>query len=338
MRRLILGAAVAAGLAGGFVGGSAAAAAPQFGTPQPVTVDASRSYDFHSAITGRDYRLFVYTPPGPRPPKGFPVVYVLDGNVQFQIAVTAARAGGMFGELRPAIVVGVGYPLADPMAILMTRNRDLTTPVPAAVLAKMPPNPGLTVDNTGGLDAFLDVIDREVKPFVATLAPVDASDQTLFGHSLGGLAVVRALMTRPEAYRTFASASPSLFWNDKAVLRDLPALEARIRSGAVRPRVLLMAGALEGSPSGYRTGPERLTQAQVDALIATTQMVDNPMALGAALKAVKGGPGYRVATMVFPDESHLSVIPASIARAIDFALNANGDDLPPRAGARSPQP
>lgn len=332
MKRLILGAAVAVGLICG------PASAQTFGPPQAITVDEAKSYDFHSAISGRDYRLFVHVPSGPRPAKGFPVVYVLDGNVQFQIAVTAARAGGMFGELRPAIVVGVGYPLADPLAILMTRNRDLTTPVSAAALAKMPPNPGLTPDNTGGLDAFLDVIDREVKPFVAGLAPVDASDQTLVGHSLGGLAVVRALMTRPEAYRTFAAASPSLFWNDRAVLRDLPALEAKIRSGAVRPRVLLMAGALEQSPTGYRTGPERMTQAQVDSLIATTRMVDNPMALGAALKALKGGPGYRVATVVFADESHLSVIPAAISRAIDFALNANGDGPPPRASAHSPQP
>lgn len=318
-------------LLGAFVSSLAAAQTPPaFTAGQPVEVEGARFHDFRSAINGRRYRLFIYAPQTP-PPAGFPVVYVLDGNVLFQTAVGAARAGGMFGELRPAVIVGVGYPLADPLEILKTRNRDLTTPVTAEALARMPPNPGLTPDNTGGLDAFLDVLDREVKPFVASQAKVDAGDQTLIGHSLGGLAVVRALMTRPGAYRTFVSASPSLFWNDRAVLKDLPALEARIRAGQAAPRVLLMAGSLEGSPTGYRTGPERLTQTQVDALIAGTAMVDNPRRLAAELQGVPGRAPYRVAVTVFADESHLSVMPAAISRGLNFALSTYGDGPPPRA-------
>lgn len=329
MNRWIVSAVAAAGLLAGAPG--PVAAAPSFGAPQVVQIPEAKTYDFRSEITGRDYRLFVHIPDGPAPPNGFPVIYVLDANSAFYTALSAARAGGLFGELRPAIVVGIGYPLADPWQILATRNKDLTTPIRAEVLAQMPPNPGLTVENTGGLDAFLDVIDREVKPFVATLQKVDASDQALFGHSLGGLAVVRALMTRPGAYRTFVSASPSLFWNNRAVLADLPALEAKIRSGAVQPRVMLMAGALEGSPTGYRTGPMRMTQSQVDGLIQATRMVDNAVALGAELQGLKGQGAYRVKTVVFPDESHLSVIPGALSRAMDFAFSTYGDGLPPRA-------
>ena len=309
--------------------GTAGAAAP---APEGiVVVDGARFQDFRSRVTGRDYRLFISVPDAPAPKAGFPVVYVLDGNSHFYTAVSVARAQSMFGEIRPAIVVGVGYPLSRFDEILKTRNRDLTTPITAEALARMPPNPGLTPDNTGGLDAFLEMIETEVKPRVAGLAPVDASDQTLFGHSLGGLAVVRALMTRPEAYRTFVSASPSLFWNDRAVLADEAALEARIRSGAIAPRVLLMAGALEGSSEGYRTGGVPMTQAQVDGLISVTRMTDNPAALGQRLAAVKGGPGYRVQTVIFPDESHLSVIPAAISRAFNFALSVDGDGPPARA-------
>lgn len=330
MRRLAPG--VLAGLLViGALAPERAAAAPAFGAPGVVQIPEAKTYDFRSEITGRDYRLFVHLPDGAPPPGGFPVIYVLDANSAFYAALSSARAGALFGELRPAIVVGVGYPMADPWQILATRNKDLTTPVTAEVLAKMPPNPGLTPENTGGLDAFLDVLDREVKPFVASLQKVDATDQTLFGHSLGGLAVVRALMTRPASYRTFVSASPSLFWNDRAVLADLPALEAKIRTGAVQPRVLLMAGELEGSPTGYRTGPMRMTQSQVNGLIQTTQMVDNAVRLGAALKAVKGQGAYRVKTVVFPETSHLSVVPGALARGLDFALSVYGDGLPPRA-------
>lgn len=308
-----------------------AQAAPTFSKPEAVEVEGAKAYDFHSAVTGRDYRLFVYVPAGPAPAGGFPVVYVLDGNSGFYTALATARSQSMFGEIRPAIVVGIGYPMTDPMEILKTRNKDLTTPITAETLSRMPPNPGLTPENTGGLDAFLDVIETEVKPFVTTLQTVNRADQTLIGHSLGGLAVVRALMTRPTAYRTFVSASPSLFWNDRAVLAGLPDLVAKIRTGAAQPRVLLMAGALEGSPTGYRTGPLVMKQSEVDALIRTTQMVDNSVKLGAALEAVQGTGAYRVKTVVFSDESHLSVIPAALSRGFNFALSAYGDGLPPRA-------
>lgn len=329
--------AALAALSLGCAAGGAARAAPTFSAPQTVQVEGAQTYDFRSEVTGRSYRLFVHVPAGPAPASGFPVVYVLDGNSGFYTALSSARSQAMFGEIRPAIIVGIGYPMSDPMEILKTRNRDLTTPITAAVLARMPPNPGLTPENTGGLDAFLDMIDTEVKPFIASQAAVDRSDATLIGHSLGGLAVVRALMTRPNAYRTFVSASPSLFWNERAVLADLPSLTARIRSGKAQPRVLLMAGALEESPTGYRTGPVRMTQGEVNALIGVTHMVNNARQLGSDLAAVKGQGGYRVKTVVFDDESHLSVIPAALSRGLNFALSVYGDGLPPRAAEPAPR-
>lgn len=318
--------------------GTATRAAPA--SPPPargiVAIEGAHFEDFRSRVTNRDYRLFVSIPEGPAPKAGFPVVYVLDGNSHFYTAVSVARAQSMFGEIRPAIVVGIGYPVTRFDEILKTRNLDLTTPITAEVLGRMPPNPGLTPENTGGLDAFLGMIETEVKPRIASLAPVNAANQTLFGHSLGGLAVIRALMTRPDSYRTFVSASPSLFWNDRAVLADAPALMERIRSGKSAPRVLLMAGALEGSSLGYRTGGAPMTQSQVDSLIGVTRMTDNPGELGRRLSEVKGRPGYRAQTVIFPDESHLSVIPAAISRAFNFALSVDGDGLPVRAPEPKP--
>jgi hypothetical protein len=294
-----------------------------------LTFDGVETYDFTSARTARDYRLFVYTPSSPPPPDGFPVVYVLDGNAHFPGAMTSARSQSMFGEIRSAVVVGIGYPSSDFDFILRTRNKDLTTPVTAETLSRMPPNPGLTPDNTGGLDAFLFMIETEVKPFIASKVKVNAADQTLYGHSLGGLAVLRALFTTPSAYRTFVSASPSLFWNDREILKGEAPLANAISAGALRPRILVMVGELEGSHERYRTGGVPMLQSDVDALIASTQMVENARTLGERLRSLKGSEGYRADVVVFPDESHLSVIPASISRALAFALSTDGD-LPPR--------
>ena len=53
---------------------------------------------------------------------------------------------------------------------------------------------------------------------------------------------------------------------------------------------------------------------------------------------MKGRPGYRVQTVIFPDESHMSVIPAVISRAFNFALSADGDGPPARAPAAVSRP
>jgi len=312
---------------------AAGAQAPD-GADRPIIVQGAAYRDFTSAITGRAYRLFISRPDAPAPEKGYPVIYVLDGNSAFLTARDAVRTQSAFSEIRPAIVVGVGYPSEDGLEILKTRNKDLTTPITEEVLARMPPNPGLSVDNTGGLDDFLKVIEQEIKPMIARMAPVDPTDQSLLGHSLGGLAVVRALFTEPGAFRTFVASSPSLFWNEEAVLRDEPEFARKMASGKIAPRVMIAVGALEGDRLLFRTGAQPMTQEEVDATIRDVRMLANASALGERLRSLKGPPGYRAESVVFPGESHLSVIPAMISRGVNFALSVDGDGPP----ARRPSP
>jgi hypothetical protein len=297
---------------------------------QPVVVSGAVYRDFTSTINGRAYRLFISIPEGPAPADGRPTVYVLDGNSSFLTARDAVRSQSAFSEIRPAVVVGIGYPLSDSMEILKTRNKDLTLPISQDVLLRMPPNPGLTLDNTGGLDDFLKVIEEEIKPLVSSMTPVNLNDQTLMGHSLGGLAVVRALFTTPSSYRTFVASSPSLFWNEKAVLEDEAAFIRNVETGMIAPRVLIAVGALEGDPLLFRTGGYPMTQEEVDATIRDVAMLANARALGERLQRVQGDKDYRAVSVIFAGESHLSVIPAVISRGINFALNVDGDEPPAR--------
>jgi predicted alpha/beta superfamily hydrolase len=90
-------------------------------------VDFARQFDLTSKITGRTYRIYVTTPLAPAPKGGFPVLYVLDGNISFPVAhgqVVLSALGGA----RPLLVVGVGYPQAA--AAMTLRNRDLTPTQP----------------------------------------------------------------------------------------------------------------------------------------------------------------------------------------------------------------
>ena len=300
---------------------------------KPVEVRGASHWDFTSHITGRTYRVFLAVPDGPAPDEGFVAIYVLDGNSSFLTARDAVRAQSAFAEIRPAVVVGIGYPSEDGMEILKTRNKDLTTPITQEVLSRMPPNPGLSVENTGGVDDFLRVIELEIKPLVAKMAPVNPKDQSLVGHSLGGLTVVRALFTEPDAFRTFVASSPSLFWNDTAVLKDEAQFMRRLSEGRIAPRVMIAVGALEGDRLLFRTGAAPMTQAEVDETIATVRMVANARGLGERLAQAKGPAGYHARSVVFEGESHLSVIPAVISRAVSFALSVDGDGPPARKPA-----
>jgi hypothetical protein len=297
------------------------------GHPVIVGIDATaRYYNFKSAINGRAYRIFVSIPDRAPPKDGFPVIYLLDGNRNF--AMTSDSLGGrsQARDLKPAIVVGIGYPTNHSAEMSSLRTKDLTTPISANRLKKLeqldPGNPytGLTSDAVGGVDVFLHVIEQEIKPFVARLAPVDSSDQVFFGHSLAGLTVVHALFTEPTAFQTFIASSPSIWWDEKAVLRDEPGFAREVTTGQIAPRILIDVGGLEQTPEGLPPGapPGAAREAQ---------MVGNAVSLGKRLAALKGGRCYVVKTVVFAGETHLSVVPAAISRGLGFALAMPGRDL-----------
>lgn len=316
----------------------AAAPAPFAGLkPTEVSVLRSRRIDFTSAVNGQRYSLAIAVPFAPPPREGYAVIYVLDGSGYFGSATEAARGNGL-----PIVVVGIGYPFDDPdfiskttgrprqansevslvdfgAAVQMTRNLDLTPPTAPEFVDKQRGMKGMKV---GGADAFLKVIETEIKPKVAAILPIDPNRTALYGHSLGGLAVLRALFTEPTAFRTYIAASPSIWWNDRSVLADESAFSTAVTTGAASPRVLITAGALEQTALPPPPGSE-LTQADVDTMVQSARMVDNAKDLAARLKALKGTSGYEVESAVFADESHGSVEQAAVARGVHFAAKAS---------------
>mgnify|MGYP003594824575 CR=1 FL=1 len=298
---------------------------PKLTSARPVMLPGAQFHDFTSRITGREHRLFVSIPAGEAPAGGFPVFYIFDGNSCFATVAEIMRSRAPADGLRPAIVVAIGYASDDLMAAVVHRMKDLSTPATPDWLGALPFQiPGLTAEATGGLDDFLRVFEDEIRPLVATLAPTSPVDQAVMGHSLGGLAVLRILFNRPEAFRTFVASSPSIWWADKAILADEARFSARVEAGEGAPRILIDAGAREQAPdAGALLHFKSFAEAQASADFCG--MVANAAALGERLGAVKGGDGYRVETVIFPDEGHISVLPGAISRGLQFAL---GIDLP----------
>ena len=284
----------------------------------PATVPWAVQFDLPSKITGRTYRIYVARPIGAPPKGGWPVVYVLDGDMAFP-SLAAQNVLHSVGGGGGAIVVGVAYPNA--IATMTLRNRDLTPSQPSPASNSIGDFAKPRAEDFGGADDFYRFMTEELRPRIATAYPTDPAAQTLMGYSLGGLFTLHVLFHHPDAYRTYVAGSPSIWWNDREVLKTEAAFSDAVRSGKVAPRVLITSDAWEQDPpeAGLPpAGPER--DSAVKAL-AAARMVDNARDLAARLKALPGGLGYVVHYVLFPEETHETGIPAASSRGFTFATS-----------------
>jgi len=307
----------AVGVASVLPGVGVLAAPPLSGAP--VVVEGARQFDFVSAVNGRAYRVFIASPSQPAPPAGYPVLYVLDGNAYFSTAAATANLQSYSPGMGPLLVVGIGYPVSDRMEIEKRRAFDLTPPAPKDVGALMP---GMTPADFGGLDAFLQVIEKEIKPQVAASVPVNPANTAIFGHSFGGLAVLQILFEHPGFFRSYIAASPSIFWNGRVVLNGEAAFLRQVTEGKVAPQVLITVGGQESAPWTKLPLGNPFTLDQINGMVRSLRMVDNARELANRLAAVKGAQGYKALGVVYPDDGHLSEPPAALSRAVRLVLEA----------------
>jgi uncharacterized protein len=177
-------------------------------------LDGAERVTLMSKVLGEERTLAVVTPASYAGGHGrYPVLYLTDGDAQ----VGHTRATVEFlaqNELMPEMIL---------VGILNTaRTRDLTPTRGTAEEAARSPS-------AGGGERFLDFIEKELIPFI------DARYRTrpmrvLAGHSFGGLIAIHALLTRPDLFQAVIAASPSLFWDDGLLMREVESLGARRKS------------------------------------------------------------------------------------------------------------
>ncbi|WP_428375002.1 alpha/beta hydrolase [Lichenicoccus sp.] len=287
------------------------------------------------SAAGAPYRIVVATPASKPPAAGYPVIYVVDGNAWTGLVSEIIRTNletGIQSRVEPAVVVGIGYPVAEAFD-LKRRSLDFTS---AATPGH--PDPDVLPGPNGGDVTLMNFIDNTVKPVIEARFPVDRTRQTLIGHSLGGLFTLEALFARPGSFQTYVALSPSIWWNNRTPLRQAQDFLAKGGRPA-KLRVFLSVGDLEQFRSPTYVAHDRYddrkafeadgkTDAQADADVAVgyasmdrRTMVTNARQMAALLT------GHITTKFVeFPDEDHFSVVPAALGQAVPFAL---GDELPP---------
>ncbi len=164
----------------------------------------------HSNILSQTRLVQVFVPPDytTASKEKYDVIYVLDGgNWNTGLLNRTQHFIEDNGQMPPTIVVSV-------MGI--DRNVELT---PTHLDSWNAP--------TGGADKFLGYIKNELIPYINKKYPSDG-ENTLWGHSLGGMFVIYALLKEPAAFKSYIAVDPSMWWDNSYVAKlaaaKLPAL------------------------------------------------------------------------------------------------------------------
>jgi hypothetical protein len=129
----------------------------------------------------------------------YPVIYVLDGDENFNDIVSMIEFMSDAGLCPPMIVVGVLHP---------ARMTDLT-------FGTDKETPGVV----GNGDKFMLYMEKELMPYIASNYPT-APYKIFIGHSVGGLAVVNTLIHHPDLFNAYVSLDAALWWNNQQIVTD----------------------------------------------------------------------------------------------------------------------
>lgn len=173
-------------------------------TPSPVFGQQSALYigeqiEIESTVLGETRNLLVHKPAGYSIADArFPVLYVLDGEWNFQKTVAIADHLQASGRIPGIIVIGVTNTLRDGRP---ARIQDLAP----AMDHKTAP---------GSATRFANFLNTELIPHIDTTYKTQPY-RMLAGHSLGGLFVLFNMLNNPEFFNTYIAMSPSLGRNNQ---------------------------------------------------------------------------------------------------------------------------
>ena len=129
----------------------------------------------------------------------YPVIYLLDGDANFNNIVSITEFMSNAGICPPMIVVGVLHP---------ARMTDLT-------FGTDKETPGVV----GKADKFMRYMEKELMPYIELNYPT-APYKIFIGHSVGGLTVVNTLIHHPNLFDAYVSLDGALWWNDQQIVKE----------------------------------------------------------------------------------------------------------------------
>lgn len=175
-----------------------------------------------SKIIGEQRKIWIHIPNSnggnENNEKGrYPVVYLLDGDGNFNDIVSITEFMSNAGLCPPMIVVGVVH---NSRMSELTFGTDKETPC-----------------IVGRGEKFMLYVEKELMPYIESNYPT-APYKIFIGHSVGGLTVVNTLIHHPDLFNAYVSLDGALWWNDQQIVKEAKTI---LQSKNYQGKTLFMA-------------------------------------------------------------------------------------------------
>ncbi len=239
--------------------------------------------------SGTEHAISVGMPVRHAAMDAMPLIVCLDAPWVFGTVLDATRIMSMSGEAPEAMVVGVGF-AEDSMGEYLRQRARWLTPTPF----EPPPASGvkgLIADDCGRAEVLHGFLRDQLLPSIEAENAI--AERWFVGHSFSGLFGVRALLSEPSLFDKWLLASPSIWWDDRAIL-ELEASFAE-RNDDLVADVFVSAGENERESS--------------------FSIVDDALGFVEALNG-RGYPSLRASSHVLAGDAHSNCIGNAVSKGL----------------------
>jgi len=200
----------------------------------PFSLPRTQVIDILDSGEKRTYQLYIQTPSGYSSQlnidKEYPVIYLTDASYNFPMVEGFMRVATFDNSIQPSIIVGISTEKGR--SFRLSRTFDYT------------PIPDIEWKNkTGGGKEFLKFIKKDVFRYIENNYRATPNKRVYIGYSLGGLLGAYALLSEPSMFDNYILVSPSLWYDDKFILRFMKSEDAFIPTK--RTKIYLSTGEYE---------------------------------------------------------------------------------------------
>ncbi len=279
----------------------------------PFELENSETWILRSTVNEVDYKISVALPEGydPNSDESYRVLYVVDSNMQFSTVAETARNLAAAGKVEDQIVVGIGYAVPSSWPNVQPhRSFDLTPTKDEKYIKRtnkfISKNKNPLLYGTGNAPNFSIFLEEKLIPAIAKRYKVN-ENRTFFGHSFGGLYGTYLVFNHTELFTDYILASPSYWW-DNEIIFDYEEKYAQTHTD-MPINIFLSVGELEQTK-----------------WLEKWAAVDNVFRIENLLKS-RGYPTLKVGSHLFKNETHMSVVPASISRGLRYIAQKTKDKV-----------
>lgn len=193
------------------------------------TIALGTSYEIQSTQLNEKRTINIYLPDGysDSTAKKYDVIYLLDGGVDEDYihfcGLVQFFSFPWLKTIPESIVVGIAN---------TDRQRDMSFPTTVKMNKEKWPT-------TGGSAKFMDFLEKDLFAYIEKNYRTNGS-KTIVGESFGGLFASEVLMKKPTMFNNYLIISPSLWWDNGSLLKNISVLSSTIP--AAKTRVYIAVG------------------------------------------------------------------------------------------------